>query len=282
MSSGSSLKVKIWGARGSIAGSSPDYMKYGGNSSCVEVRCGSRVLVLDAGSGIRFLGNELSRDDADKNGTTKVDLLFTHCHHDHICGLPFFFPLYSPEFSVSIWSGHLQGTDKTRKMCESYMSSPFFPVGPEVFKCDITYSDFSAPDTLSLGDGITVKTIELDHHDGCVGYRVEYEGRSVCYITDVTHQVDSPNLSLIDFIRGSNLVIYDATFSDDEFVQFSDYGHSTWQEGVRLCIDGDVLRYCIFHHRPARTDAQLDEILLQAREMFESTDVAYEGLEYSL
>ena len=163
----SSLRVKIWGARGTIGCSVPECVRYGGHTSCVEVRCGDRVLVFDAGSGIRLLGNSLVNE-----GISQVDLLFGHCHHDHICGLPFFAPFYRDTITSAIWSGHLEGKDKTRKMCESYMSPPFFPVGPEIFKGGPSYNDFSPPSTLDLGDGIIIKTMMLDHHGGCVGYRM--------------------------------------------------------------------------------------------------------------
>jgi len=126
--------------------------------------------------------------------------------------------------------------------------------------------------------GIKIETIALNHHDGCVGYRVNYKGRSFCYMTDTAHVPGVVDAPLLDFIKGTDLMIYDATYSDKEFPQFASFGHSTWEEGIRLSQEAGVKRYCMFHHRPSRTDKALDKIQAAAKKRFKRSVVAHEGL----
>ncbi len=276
------FSVKIWGARGTLASQSKETIGYGENTACVEVFCGDESIIFDAGTGLRSVGDKIIKDiiKGDKAGKKrkKINLFFTHCHYDHISGLPFFAPFYDPNTEVDIWSGHLTGPDKTRKMVVDYMSSPFFPVGPEVFSAKITYKDFEPRDVLRPLKGITIRTCSLNHHDECVGYRIEFDNRSICYITDTTHIVDQPDEGLIEFIHDSDLMIYDGTYTDAEFPQFWNFGHSTWEEGVRLAKAAGVKRYCIFHHRPSRDDKSLDAIGKACKKEFARSYVAREGM----
>lgn len=268
------FSVRIWGARGSMSSSAPDQLRYGGNTACVEVRCGKEILIFDAGSGLRLLGNHLM----ETGETEKLNLFFTHCHYDHISGLPFFSPFFSPQTCIGIWSGHLPGPDKTLRMIQDYMSPPFFPVGPEVFSAQTSFHDFEPGDALDGVSNVRITTIELNHHDGCVGYRVDYAGRSFCYITDTAHVPGIIDAELVTFVSGADLMIYDAMYTDAEFPHFADFGHSTWEEGIRICQAARIPRYCTFHHRPSRTDAVLDQIEDQARALMPGAFVGREGL----
>ena len=271
--SADTFTMKIWGARGGLASPSRQCERYGSNTSCVEVTCGDHKIILDAGSGMRFLGNRLIRED-----TKKIDLFFTHCHHDHVAGMPFFAPFYRSKYKINIWSGHLRGKGQTKKIVEGYMREPFFPVGPEVFSAKIQYEDFDPGDVLKPCSGVKIKTLELNHPGGCVGYRIEYKGRALCYITDYAHTPGEIDQPLRDFVRNADMMIYDASYTDREFPDFASFGHSTWEEGLRICEDENVSRYCIFHHRPSRTDKALDKILARARKRLKRTYAAYEGL----
>jgi len=131
---------------------------------------------------------------------------------------------------------------------------------------------------LSPIDGVEIETIALNHHDGCIGYRVNFDGRSVCFITDTSHIEGHPDTDLIEFVRDTDLMIYDATYTDKEFPQFANFGHSTWEEGIRISKAANVKRYCTFHHRPSRTDKALDKILKSAKKAFKKSEVAREGL----
>ena len=276
------FRATFWGARGSMAATSEDTQKYGGNTACVELTCGTNTIILDAGSGLRQLGDRIVGDNArlDARGMERPELnmLFTHCHYDHISGLPFFAPFFDKKQRIHIWSGHMKGEDKTARMMSEYMRPPFFPVGPDVFVADLTTHDFEPGDTLDPLPGVQIETLSLHHHTGCVGYRINYDGRSFCYITDTTHTPGEHDMRIVEFCRDTDYMVYDATYTDSEFPRFADFGHSTWQEGMRLAKLAKADRYCLFHHRPSRSDSSLDAILDKAREDFPNTDAAYEGM----
>ncbi|MGE0212829.1 MAG: MBL fold metallo-hydrolase [Parvibaculaceae bacterium] len=244
--------ARIWGARGSVPAAPAEPSSYGANTACVEVRCGSRTVVLDAGTGIVALGLSLLR-----RRRRDLDLFFTHCHYDHIEGLPFFRPLHRPDWTVKLWAGHMAGRMSAREMVQGYMRQPYFPIGPDCFAANVDYRDFSPGDALELDGGIAVRTARLNHPGDAVGYRVDYRGHSICYVTDTEHVPGELDANVLDLIRDADAVIYDAAYTDEDFARYAGYGHSTWQEGVRLCETAGAKRLIAFHHRPDASDAAL-------------------------
>ena len=168
--------VRFWGVRGSIACSGPRTARYGGNTSCVEMRCGKRLLVFDAGTGLRYLGNTLA---GDASLPLDADLFLTHTHFDHVCGLPFFKPFFAPNNRWRLWAGHLAEGMTLRRVLGDFMMAPLFPVPPQVFRAAMEYREFQAGETLTPAPGIALRTVALNHPDGATGYRVEFGGRSV-------------------------------------------------------------------------------------------------------
>src|SRR3990172_5163314 len=179
VTTGADFLVRFWGVRGSIAAPGPATARYGGNTSSIEVRCGKRLIMLDAGTGMRYLGNQLVAE-----APVDSDILFTHTHFDHVCGLPFFKPFFQAQNSFRLWAGHFGGATTLQRVLREFMMAPLFPVPPEVFKARMEYRDFSGGDTLAPAPGIAVRTAVLNHPDGATGYRIEYGGKSVCYVTD--------------------------------------------------------------------------------------------------
>ncbi|MDW8470055.1 MAG: MBL fold metallo-hydrolase [Burkholderiales bacterium] len=281
MASDAGFSVRFWGVRGSIACAGPQTARYGGNTAALEVRCGARLLVFDAGTGIRYLGNAL---EAARHARLEADLFLSHTHFDHICGLPFFKPFFSPQNRFRLWAGHLGGRMTLRQVLAEFMMSPLFPVPPEVFRAEIDYRDFAAGETLELGDGIRLRTAPLNHPDGATGYRVEYGGRALCYVTDTEHVPGAPDRNVLGLIAGADLVIYDCTYTDEEYAQGEvvGWGHSTWQEAVRLCRAAGARRLAIFHHEPDRSDEALDAIGAQAAAEFSGALVAREAMTIAL
>ena len=265
--------VRIWGARGSLPACSGQASSFGCATPCIEVRCGNRTFVLDAGSGCFPLGQELVGGES-----REFDLLFTHCHYDHIEGLPFFRPLHSSDWTGRIWSGHLAGRMTTEEMVAGYMREPYFPVGPGCFAANLAFSDFAAGDVIAAGDGVTIRTLALNHPGGAVGYRIEYRGRSFCLITDTEHVPGEPDEAILSFIAGADAVVYDSAYSDEEFNAYLGYGHSTWQEGARLCDAAGVDQFIAFHHQPEKDDATLQAVDAALRKMRRNSWLARESM----
>jgi phosphoribosyl 1,2-cyclic phosphodiesterase len=268
---GSKFLVRFWGVRGSIACSGPDTQRYGGNTSCLEVRCGDRLLIFDGGTGLRPLGLSLPPEDM-----VEIDHLFSHSHWDHIAGLPFFCPAYRADCKIHVRAGHLSTQGGIEAALRQAMTEPLFPVPLDVFHADIDYSDFNAGDILDLDHGIAVRTAPLNHPNGATGYRIDYDGKSICYVTDTEHVPGRPDQNILGLIKDADLVVYDSTYTDEEFANYVGWGHSTWQEGVRLCQSAGVKRLAIFHHDPARDDDALDKIGVAASALFAGAFVARE------
>ncbi|MCW5730231.1 MAG: MBL fold metallo-hydrolase [Alphaproteobacteria bacterium] len=270
---GDDFSVRFWGVRGSIACSGPCNVRYGGNTSAVEIRCGSQRLLFDAGTGVRYLGDEIKGE-----APLDLDIFFSHTHYDHVCGVPFFGPFYDPRNRFRVFAGHLAPALSLREVLCGMMQPPLFPVPLEVFKAELTFHDFAAGETLYPRPGIAVRTAPLNHPNGATGYRIEYAGRSICYLTDTEHVIGRPDGNILGLIQGADIVIYDAMYTDETYPAKVGWGHSTWQEGVRLCDLAGVGRFVAFHHDPEHDDATLDRIAAELTARRPGSVLAREGM----
>jgi phosphoribosyl 1,2-cyclic phosphodiesterase len=273
--------VKFWGVRGSIACAGPQYVRYGGNTSCLEVTAGTRRLIFDAGTGLRPLGDALCRSDR-----LDLDIFFTHTHFDHICGLTFFKPLFTRENRVRLWAGHLAPILRLVDVVKQLMMAPLYPVTLDIFVAKVEYRDFRSGETLRPGPGVRLRTAPLNHPNGATGYRVEHGGKSICYITDTEHRPGGLDMKIVELCRGADVMIYDSSYTDEEYSRYRGWGHSTWQEGVRIADAANVGTLAIFHHDPSHSDAFMDDVAREAAAMRPGTVpgglprvlVAHEGL----
>jgi phosphoribosyl 1,2-cyclic phosphodiesterase len=272
-----SFKVKFWGVRGSIACASPHHIAFGGNTSCVEINAGGEQIILDAGTGIRNLGHWNFR-----KGIRRSTLLFSHTHSDHITGFPFFAPAFHADHSFRLLAGHLSDHGGLQSVLSGQMQTPIFPVPIEAMKSSLTVEDFRGGDSFTLAPGIEVKTAALNHPNGATGYRVEHAGKSVCYVTDTEHVLGKPDDNILGLIEGADLVIYDSTYTDDEFPSKVGWGHSTWQEGIRLARTANVESLAIFHHDPDHEDDFMDRVEAAARATWRRAFVARENMRIRL
>lgn len=267
--------IRFWGVRGTVPCTSVATMRYGGNTACVEMRCGDERLIFDAGTGLRQLGREMM-----SNGCPiRSHLFFTHTHMDHVIGLPFFKPAYDQRNKFDFWCGHLSAQGrKLGEVLEQLMQPPFFPVPLDIMHACIGFHDFVPGETIEVGERVRVRTASLNHPGGSTAYRVDFAGRSACYVTDTEHVPGTPDGAILDLISGADLVIYDATYTDDEFARFRGWGHSTWQEGMRLCEAAGARRLVAFHHDPEHDDDVLDRIAADMSCRRAGSLVAREGL----
>lgn len=262
--------LSFWGVRGSIACPSPEYVTFGGNTSCVELHTAEGHLILDAGTGLRELGNRFLTEDV-----RQASILLTHTHWDHINGFPFFKPAYARGRRFRIMAGHLP-PGGVRNVLSGQMADPTFPVPLETMQAQLEFEDFRCGDSFSLGSDVTVRTAPLNHPNGATGYRIQHDGKSICYVTDTEHVVGKPDQNILGLIEGADLVVYDCTYTDDEFPEHVGWGHSTWQEAVRLCRAASVKRLAIFHHDPDHDDRFMVHVEEQARHIWSPAFVARE------
>lgn len=273
MEDASDFWVRFWGVRGSIACPGHKHGRWGGNTACLEVRCGPDLFVFDAGTGIRPLGKLLAGE-----GSAPIDLLLSHTHFDHVVGFPFFAPFYQKGRTVRVWAGHLGGRQSIYGTMCSMMRAPLFPVPPQVFTADVEFHDFSAGETIQPRPGFRLRTAPLNHPNGATAYRMDYAGRSVCYVTDTEHVPGQPDRNILDLVQDADVMIYDAAYTDAEFSRYVGWGHSTWEEGVRLADAAGVGRLLLFHHDPTHEDPEMDRIARAADAARPGTLPAYDGL----
>ena len=255
------LKVKFWGVRGSISCAGSEYVRYGGNTSCLEVTAGGRRLIFDAGTGIRTLGLELARQ-----APLDIDIYFTHTHLDHLSGLTFFAPLFDKRNSVRMWAGHLEAPYTLKKVVSNLMQAPIYPVTLDIFQASVSFKEFDAGTSLACG-AVAMRTAPLNHPNGATGYRVEHGGKSICYITDTEHREGERDQTIVDLCRGADIMIYDCSYTDEEYPRYKGWGHSTWQEGARIADAAGVGTLAIFHHDPSHDDAFMDDVARKAAEL---------------
>ncbi len=278
MAENGDLSVRFWGVRGSIACGGPETAGYGGNTSCLEIRCDSRPLILDAGTGMRPLGEYLL---AESTAPVDVDVLLTHTHFDHICGLPFFRPVYKAGHTIRIHAGHLLPKHTVQEVMCGMMMAPLFPVRVDMLAADLTFHDFRTGEALQLKCGARAVTKALNHPNNASGYRIEYGGKAICYVTDTEHFDGRLDENVLTLIEGADYFIYDAMFTADEYDHCRGWGHSTWQAGADLADAAGVKTYVIFHHDPSHDDAFMDRIAAAAERRRPGTVVAREGLTLS-
>jgi len=264
------LSVRFFGVRGSIPTPGP-LTTAGGNTACVEVTAGDTRIILDAGSGLRALGDERMQ-----SGQRHSTILLSHLHWDHVCGLPFFTPMYVPGFRVDIASGP-NGVMSTHEAIRSLFRAPFFPVDFADIANQVAVRELPGNDRFTIGE-VSVTLARLNHPDPVYGFRLEHGGHAIVYATDTEHfACVDPTLKKL--AAGADILIYDAQYTPEEYPTKVGWGHSTWQAGAELARAAGVAQLVLFHHDPNRTDAQLAAIEADAQRELPGTIAAREGLE---
>jgi phosphoribosyl 1,2-cyclic phosphodiesterase len=269
--------VRFWGVRGSIPVPGPTTAGIGGNTSCVEVRCGKNVIIFDAGTGLRLLGNSLF-----KEMPLAVHLFFSHVHWDHIQGFPFFAPAFIPGNTIYMYGGkNVSGTVETA--LAGQMEMPNFPVHLTQLPAKLAFNDLHEGEVVEIPGGCRITNAAGNHPGGVYAYRVDYRGKSIIYATDTEHY-SIPDPKLVALAKNADLLIFDSMYTPEEYAGTSGggpktgWGHSHFEAGVDLCKAAGIKNYLLFHHDPGQNDAAVREKERRARAIFTNAQAAYEGL----
>ena len=263
------MRATIWGCRGSLATPGEPTVRYGGNTSSVEVRTGSgRLVILDAGTGIRPLGLSLGETSG------PIDILLTHLHLDHVEGLGFFAPLFDEERPITIWGPPQEGSSLAERVA-GYLSPPFFPVPFERLPSRIEFVEVQ-DETWQL-DGLSVTAARVQHPGTTVGYRLEEDGRSIAFVPDNELGLDAH--SGLALAVGADVLFHDAQYTAEEYATRSGWGHSSLDDFAAFLRETAPGKALMFHHDPAHSDAALEEMQAHAAELSgRSVQLAAEGL----
>jgi phosphoribosyl 1,2-cyclic phosphodiesterase len=277
------VRAKVWGCRGSLAAPGPETVRYGGNTSCVEVRLSDeRLIVIDAGTGIRNLGVSLGGDRPER-----IDIMLTHLHLDHIEGLGFFTPIWDPTCEVHLW-GPPSPNRTLRERVATYFSPPLFPVHLDDIPSRLQFHDVPEEEW-ELGPA-TLRAAPVTHPGPTLGYRVEENGRSLAYISDhepalgVDLSTVSPEwVSGYAVAQGADVLFHDSQYTEDEYPVRVGWGHSSIAHTVAFALLTKVRRLLMFHHDPLHSDGQLESMLRRAHQLWgaeqNDLELSYEGME---
>jgi phosphoribosyl 1,2-cyclic phosphodiesterase len=271
------LDIRFWGVRGSVPSPGPATAGVGGNTSCVEIRAGDQVIVLDAGTGLRGLGDRLL---AERGGApVRASILFSHVHWDHIQGFPFFAPVFCSGTELDLHGAPENGS--LEQALTHQMTGPTFPVRFADVPSDVRCHALPSSGPFAVGD-VEVTAARLHHPNGVFAYRLEFGGRSIVYATDTEHYPDRIDRDLVALAAGADVLIYDAMYTPEQYESRRGWGHSTWVEGVRVGRAAGVGQLVLFHHDPIHDDAEVAAIERAAAEELSGTIAAREGLVLSL
>ncbi len=273
------MRLKFWGVRGSIPTPQLENLRYGGNTPCLEVRSdGGTLLIVDCGTGMRMLGKALEEEFA--NRPIHAHVLISHFHWDHIQGLPFFAPLYQKANHFCFYSFELPQA-ALEEALQGQMAGPYFPVDMSAMLARREFSEVKeGPFRL---DDFTIQARRINHPQGCVSFRIENNGKAVVYATDTEPGEPSSDRGIRELARAADLLIYDSQYTREQLGrEKKGWGHSTWEEGVRVCQDTGVKEMILFHHDPDSNDRMIDKFQEIARSRFANCRAAFEGLEIVL
>jgi phosphoribosyl 1,2-cyclic phosphodiesterase len=277
--------IRCWGARGSIPVSGKEYIKYGGDTTCMEIRTkDDDIIIIDAGSGIRKLGNKLLDEKR-----FQYTMIFTHAHWDHIMGFPFFRPIYFKKTSITML-GCPFAQSSVKHMISKIMAPPNFPIRFEDIKSEFTYREIC--ENQFHVNSMTITPISLSHPNQGQGFKFEEDGKSFVFLTDNELSFKHPGgLDFQDYLvfsTGADLLIHDAEYREEEYKHTKTWGHSVYKDALKLAVDAGVRKFGLFHHNQERFDQAVDNIVEECRKTVKGSQAnlecfaLYQGMEIEL
>ena len=272
------MRVKFWGVRGSTPTPQAENMRYGGNTSCVEVRVGEQLYIFDCGTGFRVLGQQLRDEFGEKKLPLSAHVFVSHFHWDHIQGIPFFGPLYDRADSQFLFHCSSR-TRSLKQVMDEQMASPYFPVNLSQMQAQQKFYDIDSG-RLNLEDGVQIQTSWLNHPQGCMGFRMETKDGVLVYATDNEPGDAAFDKSVRKLAEGADVLIYDAQYLPEEYAaEKRGWGHSHWREAVNVVMESGAKELVLFHHDPDHNDVVIDKIVDDARNYYPKVRAAAEGME---
>jgi phosphoribosyl 1,2-cyclic phosphodiesterase len=272
------MRVKFWGVRGSTPTPQAGNLRYGGNTSCVEVRHENSLFVFDCGTGFRTLGQQLQ---SESNGQPiRAHIFVSHFHWDHIQGIPFFRPLY--ENSNNQFAFHSSRRTRTlERVMEEQMASPYFPVNTSEMKAERSFYDME--EGQSQVDTASVRALWLNHPQGCMGFRLETRDGILVYATDNEPGDEVFDKNVRKLAEGADVLIYDSQYLPEEYAaKRRGWGHSHWREAVNIVMESGAKELVLFHHDPDHDDELIDKVVNEARNHYPHVRAAAEGMELKI
>ena len=265
------MNLRFWGVRGSIPTPEPDRLRYGGNTTCLEIGCPSEkeAVIIDCGSGIRALGEELVRRQV-----SRIHILLSHFHWDHLQGLPSFAPLFQPGVEITFYA--TRPADQVRRLLEFQMAPPFFPVPFAEVGSNTEFRHIECGQAFQAGS-ISAEAFALYHPQGAVGFRVEADGQALVHASDHEWGNAEVDAGLIRAANKADLLVMDAQYTPEEYAGKVGWGHSSYAHAAQAAQSAGVRRMLLFHHDPEHDDAFLDAMLADAKKLFAGTGMATEG-----
>lgn len=273
------MKVKFWGVRGSIPTPGEETVHIGGNTSCVQVKTSDdRLLVLDGGTGLRLLGNELVKEGKASGITGHI--LLSHTHWDHIQGFPFFSPAFNSRNHFYIY-GAQKAEERLENVLKGQMNYQYFPVELEQMGACIDFVELQE-ETFEIDGEVKVSTQAFNHPGGVYGFRIEYQDQVVVYATDMEYTLETLDPRLVEFAQDCDLFIYDSQYTPDELKVKTGWGHSTHYAAAHIAKQANVKRLMLYHHDPLHNDEKLFLMEEEARQIFPEAYLAKECMEVDL
>lgn len=260
--------IRCWGARGSIPVSGKEYVKYGGATTCIEIRTkNDEVIIIDAGTGIRKLGNKLLEEKR-----YSYSIIFTHAHWDHLLGFPFFQPIYIKGTRIKMY-GYPFAQKSVKELVKISMTPPYFPVNFEDIRAEISYHE-AFKEKFRI-DSITVIPISLSHPNGGLGYKFIEDNKCFVFLTDneltFRHPRGLDYRDYVDFSSGADLLMHDAEYTKEDYKIKKGWGHSVYKDALKLAMEANVKRFGLFHHNQERVDKNLDKIVRDCRRIIKNS-----------